>query len=165
MAERIYGTENIEQRIKAGDLSLVDYLAQACEGMYKPSFASKFCTYVSRYKWGLDNYSIYDSVLQDTIPYYAWNYLGERYVATKKSTISIERGRKKSEKGRINTYEDYHALIGRIIERINIIKGLDVTREIFDHMLWYYYKGDETVIAESLMSVRKTSPLFVGNLF
>lgn len=86
-------------------------------------------------------------------------------MATKKSTISIERGRRESEKGRINTYEDYHALIGRIIERINIIKGLEVTREIFDHMLWYYYKGDETVIAESLMSVRKTSPLFVGNLF
>ena len=165
MAERIVGTEDIEKKLERGDLSLVDHLARACEGMYKPSFASKFCTYVSRYKWGLDNYSIYDSVLQNTIPYYAWNYLGERYVATKKSTISIERGRTGSEDEKISCYEDYHALIGRIIERINIVKGLEVNRETFDHMLWYYYKGDETLISSSLLSVRRSEPLFVDSLF
>ena len=165
MTERIVGTEDIEKKLERGDLSLVDHLARACEGMYKPSFASKFCTYVSRYKWGLDNYSIYDSVLQNTIPYYAWNYLGERYVATKKSTISIERGRTGSEDEKISCYEDYHALIGRIIERINIVKGLEVNRETFDHMLWYYYKGDETLISSSLLSVRRSEPLFVDSLF
>ncbi len=162
MVTRINTVKNIEQRIQSDDLALVDFLAQATNGIYKLSFASKFCTYVSRYKYNrLDNYSIYDDVLQRTIPYYAWNYLGERYVARTNSYINIESGRMNSNKGKINCYKDYCKLIERLINRINEKRELKVNKEIFDHMLWYYYKGDETVIKKSLNYVaRNENPLF-----
>lgn len=161
MAKKINETKNIDQMIKNRDLSLINSLACATGGIYKPSFASKFCTYVSRYKYGLDNYSIYDKVLQRTIPYYAWNYLCERYVARTNSTINIEKDRTYSDIGKINCYEDYFALIVRLIKKINEVRGLKVNKETFDHMLWYYYKGDETLIKRSLNYVKeREKPLF-----
>ena len=55
---------------------------------YTFSFASKFCTYVSRYLYNSDDYCIYDNVLCNALPYYAWAYLGEVFISTKNSTIN-----------------------------------------------------------------------------
>lgn len=163
MVKRISNAKNnIEERIKNQDLSVVDFLARSTSGIYKPSFASKFCTYVSRYKYDLDNYSIYDDILQRTIPYYAWNYLGEKYVARKNSSINLKPDVETSTEGKINQYEDYWRLIEKLIKKINEVKNLSINKEIFDHMLWYYYKGDETLIAKSLQCVvDKCNPLFI----
>lgn len=161
MVKKINEVEDIESLIVKGDLGLVDFLAKATNGIYKPSFASKFCTYVSRYKYGLDNYSIYDNVLQRTLPYYAWIYLGEKYIARTKSSIDIKPDCISRKDGVINCYEDYFHLIERLILRINEVRELKVNKEIFDHMLWYYYKGDEPLIKKSLEVVREEEePLF-----
>lgn len=161
MVKRISGIPDVEDRIKEGDLLLVDYLAQASDRIYKLSFASKFCTYVARYRFGSDKFSIYDKVVQRTIPYYAWNYLGERYIGRKNSSISIERGFSNSPKNTIRCYVDYSNLIERIIEQINCKRKLKIGRKDFDHMLWYYYKGDESLINRAIdFVVKRESPLF-----
>lgn len=69
---------NILRRIKQGDPIVVNDLAK--EGIqgnnrYIFSFASKFCTYMSRYHFGEnDKFMPYDKVLQNVLPYYAWAY-------------------------------------------------------------------------------------------
>lgn len=68
--------------MEIGDASLVDEIAKALYksdggGPYTFSFASKFCTFVSNALYDNDKYSIYDKVLNNVLPYYAWAYLGK----------------------------------------------------------------------------------------
>lgn len=75
--------ENFYQRLNERDLSLVSFIAEkAIDTRYTLSFASKFCTYMARALFSgkeADNYCIFDKVICDILPYYAWVYLGEKY--------------------------------------------------------------------------------------
>lgn len=94
---------------------------------YKPrtnkSFASKFCHYACFYLFEgqneQDNYSIYDSILKNALPYYAEYY---KIKITKKDL------------------EDY-AKYSEIIEKILEMSGNNISKNGFDHLLWYYFKG------------------------
>lgn len=94
---------------------------------YKPrtnkSFASKFCHYACFYlfegKPEQDNYSIYDSVVKEALPLYAKYY-----------DINIK-------EYNLEDYVDYSKIIEKILE----MSGNNISKNGFDHLLWYYFKG------------------------
>ena len=92
---------------------------------YKPrenrSFASKFCHYACFYLFEgeeqQDNYSIYDNILRKAIPLYLDYYeLGKR---------------------NLDDYSEYLKAIDDILKKANT----DISRNGFDHLVWYYFKG------------------------
>ena len=87
-----------------------------------PSFASKFCHYMCFHmfpgKKEQDNYSIYDSIVRKKIPDYA-AYFG------------IETNKKE-----LTDYLYYQDLIDKIIKK----SGSKISRNGFDHIIWYCYK-------------------------
>lgn len=87
------------------------------------SFASKFCHYACFYMFPgentQDNYSIYDNVLKKVLPLYA-----------KKYAIPCETKE-------LNKYSYYRMIVDEIIEK----SGNKISRNGFDHLLWYYHKG------------------------
>ncbi|MBE5845141.1 MAG: hypothetical protein E7302_13375 [Butyrivibrio sp.] len=93
---------------------------------YRPrkniSFASKFCHYMCFYlfegKAEQDNYSIYDSVVASALPKYQNFYKCD--MALKKKDFN---------------YVDYIRTIDGIIEK----SGSNISRNGFDHLLWYYH--------------------------
>ena len=87
-----------------------------------PSFASKFCHYMCFHMFSgkkeQDNYSIYDSIVRKKLPQYA-EYFG----------IDIN-------KKELTDYLYYQDLIDRIIKK----SGEKISRNGFDHVIWYCYK-------------------------
>lgn len=156
VVKKILDIANFETKLKNADADLVDEIAKAVPEISKFSFASKFCTYVSRYKDKNPNaYSIYDKVISEILPYYEWKFLPTTEIHAK-----INRNKKVvstmetdfAKKGSFN-YEGYNKLIGQIIEAINKEKNLNIDRLTFDRMLWYYYKGDEKLRQEALNEI------------
>ena len=89
------------------------------------SFASKFCHYACmilfKGKKEQDNFSIYDKILRDNIPLYAGQY-----------DIKIPRGFSTS-------YSKYISVIDQIIKK----SGNKISRNGFDHLLWYFHKAQK----------------------
>ena len=87
-----------------------------------PSFASKFCHYMCFYMFPgrreQDNYSIYDSIVRKAIPRYA-DYFG---LDVKKKDMT--------------DYIYYQGVIDKIIK----VSDSKISRNGFDHILWYSYK-------------------------
>ena len=121
------------------------------------SFASKFCAYACYYlfknKPEQDNFSKYDSVVMKVLPFYAkrWGIDFENYsFGEDKNADNYKRLREQGYKiisGKKNDpevfdricqfYQDYSAVIGKIIKK----SGDQISRNGFDHLLWYYHKG------------------------
>lgn len=156
--------EDLLPKIKEGDADAVNIIAKALlnydpateqrpknKGRYTFSFASKFCTYVSnalyvckQLEYKEDAYSIFDKVVGDVLPYYAWKYLGNTtYVDKKNSNIDKKFGGKSND---IGNYEGYRQLIDSIIDENQKQTGYKIKRRDFDHLLWYYFKGDEDIL-------------------
>lgn len=97
---------------------------------YKPrknlSFATKFCHYACFYLFdgedAQDNYSIYDSVVKKALPKYC-KYYG----------IAAPKFNKKDWRD----YLEYQGAIDAIIEKLED----KISRNGFDHLVWYYFKG------------------------
>jgi len=96
---------------------------------YKPtnhtSFASKFCHYACYFLFEgepeQDNFSIYDRVLKETaLPKYIEYY----HLENKYKSEALE------------DYKTYREIINEIRE----ISKCNISRNGFDHLLWYYYK-------------------------
>ena len=144
----ILGIDDIVVKLQNGNADLVKTIAgydekeaNLCEKKRNNfSFASKFCTYMCRFLFEgspeSDNYSIYDGVLSRILPYYAWYYCDDETYITKRGNSGIE----KVFKDKYN-YEGYRDLIDRIRQKIEDKMKFPITREQFDSMLWYYYKG------------------------
>ena len=88
------------------------------------SFATKFCHYACMYVFEgskeQDNFSIYDYVISSVLPLYITKYLK---ISSKKSDFL--------------KYGEYIDIIDKIIKK----SGGKISRNGFDHILWYYYKG------------------------
>ena len=86
-----------------------------------PSFASKFCHYACFYlfenKKYQDNFSIYDNVLRKVVPLYARHF-------------GIDCAN-------LDDYANYRTVIDSILKK----SGNKISRNGFDHLLWYYFKG------------------------
>ena len=115
---------------RATKYSLIKTLSErttAKEGKYRPrvnlSFASKFCHYACFYFFeGMeeqDNYSIYDSVVSKVLPLYCSHF----------NIPKLRDGNK--------DYVLYQETIDAIIKAA----GGHISRNGFDHLLWYYFKG------------------------
>ena len=96
------------------------------------SFASKFCAYACCYLFEKepekDNFSKYDSVVMKVLPVYASHYGVDlsNYNLTEYNSTNF-----------CQFYQDYSAIIGEIIKN----SGNQISRNGFDHLLWYYHKG------------------------
>ncbi len=102
------------------------------------SFTTKFCHYLCLYLFEdsneQDNYSIYDSVLGGILPEYARVYLDEdwekRYL---KEELSEET---------FKDYQKYSDIVDEIRKAAATRNSPMVSRNGFDHLLWYYHKGN-----------------------
>mgnify|MGYP001253903765 CR=1 FL=1 len=91
-----------------------------------PSFASKFCHYACFYIFEgteyQDNYSIYDGILKTVLPLYLKYFQIDEYFDLSK-------------------YEDYRHAVDKIRMASGMASGIEISRNGFDHLLWYYHKG------------------------
>lgn len=92
------------------------------------SFATKFCHYICFFLFQGDDrdiYSIYDSVVAQILPYYL-----------KRQQIFKKDGKpyKKCDFDSADKYEEYSKVI-------DLLRDDKISRNGFDHLLWYYHKG------------------------
>lgn len=108
------------------DMKLVYEIARVTSAKYRArtnlSFASKFCHYACFYIFEnteyQDNYSIYDSILRSVLPMYLKYFdITEHYDLTE--------------------YRQYRSAV----DMIRSAAGVEISRNGFDHLLWYYHKG------------------------
>ena len=152
-AEGVYKISNFKERLYNRDPKLVDEIANL-GGKNNFSFASKFCTYLCRYLFNgskqENNYCIYDEVVQSILPYYIYAYKAEcgSYYRTDTNGNNISIVNKVKIKG---GYTDYINIIDSILLKVKKVSKIDVTYEAFDHLLWYYFKGQPNKV-QSLMN-------------
>lgn len=88
------------------------------------SFGSKFCHYACYYLFegenAQDNYSIYDNIVRTVLPWYLTYYK----ISPKK--FNLEK------------YEEYRMAIDEIRNKSS---NNPISRNGFDHLLWYFHKG------------------------
>lgn len=95
------------------------------------SFATKFCHYACFYFFDdqneqyQDNFAIFDDVMENAIMKYVEHY-NIRTLDNKKIT-----------KTGLKTYKTFIYVVDKVIEA----SKTDISRNGFDHLLWYYYKG------------------------
>lgn len=98
------------------------------------SFASKFCHFSCFYIFGgedaQDNFSIYDGVVARALPAYL-DYYKEKLLDKKRDLKTIKK------KIKDKSYKEYSDAIDDIIEA----SGSKISRNGFDHLIWYYFKG------------------------
>lgn len=175
-ANYIVGIKNFEERLAKRDLNLVrDIAVHDSSFCYTLSFASKYCTYMARAlfkgKSEADNYCIFDKVICDILPYYAWVYLGEKHtrpLRTKSKRDNTDQNDSTAETKIISTikeefgarngkqsYSDYCRLIDDIRDKSKELSrdGYHISRKDFDHLLWYYFKGNNPKVLEAIKLV------------
>lgn len=151
VANKILGIENLENELNEGSSKVVITIAESIKGYNVFSFATKYCAFVSRYLCEQkDNYCIYDGVLANILPYYAWYYCGRKDLLKRTGNSNIE-GIYKNK----YDYDGYRKLIDDIREAAYKKYSYEVTREDFDNLLWYYYKGDNLRINSALRCINK----------
>lgn len=113
-----------------GEMKLVKEIAKKTSAEKRSrkniSFASKFCHYACFYIFEgtdyQDNYSIYDSILRTVLPLYLDYYkIREQYD--------------------LKDYGHYRNAVDAIRKKSGIETGTEISRNGFDHLLWYYHKG------------------------
>ena len=160
-AQGVYDIKNFRERLFNADAKLVDEIS-CFGGKNNFSFASKFCSYLCRYLFKdlpqENNYCIYDEVVQSVLPYFANYYkvdLDKKYYVT-----YIRNGIKHNHSTVCSVktcggYSEYIKLINAIVEKIKQESNIDVTYEAFDHMLWYFFKGQPNKIQELMDKLPK----------
>jgi len=193
IAKKAISTESIIRAYEMGKIKDLDVneIKKNPVSRYTFSFASKYCTYMARAifekKKGEDGYCIFDKVMCDILPYYAWVYLGNKgdkddkgaYIREKKRKTDIVGEQQPIPSSKIKSrikdvfankndskYEDYRNLIDDIIHAAECLycreypgKQCHITRKDFDHLLWYYFKGGNPEIERALKLVGKESAL------
>ena len=109
------------------------------------SFASKFCSYASKFLESDNSYSKYDNVVSDALPEYVWIYLGEKrkkgeYKINTHKNICINK--KEDYKHRLDIFYKYSLDIDRIIKKLSE-NGININKDEFDHIIWYGTKGKQ----------------------
>ena len=114
--------------LRERDFNLIDILSERTKqgkgGRRNISFASKFCHFSCFYIFGeedaQDNFSIYDGVVARALPkYLAYYKLNDKVQIKDKN------------------YREYSDAIDDIIKA----SGSKISRNGFDHLVWYYFKG------------------------
>ena len=119
LVELILSIQDFDVRLAQGDPELVNQVAK-CNGKVNFfSFASKYCTYHSVDVYGQDDYSIFDSVVKDVLPYYI----------PKLTKATVEEWRA------TYNYAAFNDCIGKLLDQNNI--HVPFRRRKFDYFLWY----------------------------
>jgi hypothetical protein len=109
---------------------------------YNISFATKFCTYAAIFLDSQIRYSKYDNIVSDALPTYSKVYLGESKNAREYKINEYQR-RNLDDNGnfqyRLDVYGKYESAISRILNELRA-DGIYLTREEFDHIVWYGLK-------------------------
>lgn len=127
IAEIIYHTDNIDERIKKGDRTLVSEMSKKCKNQYgyNPfSFMTKYCTYHNVAVYGKDDFSIFDNVLMNNLPKYVEGL----------SASKIDKWRQNCD------YETYWSCIDGLLKDFKI--NSPNKRRALDYCIWYYYRAD-----------------------
>lgn len=110
---------------------------------YNISFATKFCAYAALFLDAQIKYSKYDNIVSDALPTYVKVYLGETKNAREYKINEYQR-RNLDDDGnyqyRLDVYAKYENAISRILNELRE-DGIYLTREEFDHVVWYGLKG------------------------
>jgi len=119
LAKLILEIPNFDKRLEKGDPELVNIIARNIGAVNMFSFASKYCTYHNVEVYGRDDYSIFDGIVKNTLPYYI-------------PGLTINR----IDKWRVNyDYESFNECVGKLLDENNI--HIPFRRRKFDHFLWY----------------------------
>ncbi len=124
LAKGIMSIPNLDERIKNGDPSVVDAIAELTP-INLFSFASKFCFYNNR-----KMYSIFDSVVTDTLPQYL--DVTKTYLRECKNDKKNKNKREADKK----SYKDYRDIIDKLIKVYNL-ESEPMIRQKLDHFLWF----------------------------
>ena len=148
---RNLGGDYLKESLQAGNTEIIETIADSNVGGKRNfSFATKFCSYVSIHALGQDKYCIYDEILQQVLPYYAYMYIDDDTLykdlyktikATKRNKDSRNESTVSSFKQEKDGYEKYRNIINKIIEGVKNKINVTISYADFDHMVWYYFKG------------------------
>lgn len=137
IANRLCGMPNLHDRLSNRDFELINEIRKKTaneKGRENYSFATKFCHYACMYLFDdekRDNFSIYDMVLRDALVEYAKRYAIQNE-GNQNYTIND-----------FNDYPTYSHVIDLIRAKAAQINNEEqVSRNGFDHLLWYYHKGN-----------------------
>jgi len=119
IVELILSIRDFDVRVSQGDPFLVSQLAKCNGNINLFSFASKYCTYHNVEVYEQDDYSIFDSVVRDTLPYYIPN-LTKFTIGEWRTTYN---------------YAAFNNCIGELLDQKDIC--IPFRRRKFDHFLWY----------------------------
>lgn len=119
LAKIIMDIPNFDERLSCGDPRLINELAKSNGKINLFSFASKYCLYHNKEVYGRDDYSIFDSVVAETLPHYVHGL----------SAAKIDSWRSNFD------YKAFADCIQMILDEY----GIDIPnrRRKFDLFLWY----------------------------
>lgn len=130
--------KKLKENLKKKDYSLIDVLADSVTTKTKTgkdrrrknfSFATKFCHYMCFYLFereeAQDNYSIYDNIVINVLPDYM-----------KKGEKALTPFNKYNKGKPSDYYKEYQSIIDIILE----YNKEKISRNAFDHIMWYYTK-------------------------
>lgn len=160
---RNYGGDKLSEALQKGDAGIIDVIADpSVGGKHNFSFATKFCSYVSIHALRMDNYCIYDEILQQVLPYYAYMYIDDfdntlyKTVKPPKRNGNLTRNESLVSTLKQNKdYSGYRELINKIIAGVKKKIGVSITYADFDHMVWYYFKGSRSKIIKAMNCLPK----------
>lgn len=118
LAEIIVSISDIDERIKNGDPEVVNIIAKANGKINLFSFASKYCCYHNKNFYGRDDYSIFDSVLKNSLPQYFDDI----------TKADIQRWQK------LFDYKSYNDYITKKLDELNIT--IKFRKRKFDRFVW-----------------------------
>ena len=119
LAKLILEIPDFDKRLEKGDPELVNIIARNIGAVNMFSFASKYCTYHNVEVYGRDDYSIFDGIVKNTLPYYI-------------PGLTVNR----IDKWRVNfDYESFNECVRKLLDENNI--HIPFRRRKFDHFLWY----------------------------
>lgn len=119
LAKVIMDIPNFDERLAKGEPELVNIIARNIGAVNMFSFASKYCTYHNVEIYGRDDYSIFDGIVKNTLPYYISNLTVNR----------IDTWRKNFD------YKAFNECVGKLLDENNV--HIPFRRRKFDHFLWY----------------------------
>ena len=125
VAQIIVGIKDFDKRVKSGDVKLVEEIARISKERYNKnlfSFASKYCCYHNVHVYKRDDYSIFDKIVKENLPYYC-----DKTPKITKNKIDTWRN--------IIDYKSFNELIGELLDDKKI--AIPNRRRAFDHFLWY----------------------------
>jgi hypothetical protein len=131
---------NFDERVKNGDITLVDELAKWTKmeiGKNLFSFISKYCLYHNIHCYNRDDFVIYDSVVSEYIGKYITDEEYEKITGKKLYKNSFKKMKENFE------YNEYVSVIDYIIKKNNI--SVENPHRKLDWFIWYKNKNKKVL--------------------